>query len=123
MAVSADFKAYVEELFAGLGPVRIKTMFGGAGVYADDLMFALIDDDTLYLRVDDEIRAQFEAAGSTPFIYQVHDGRQMSLGYWRAPDDALEGPDEAEPWARLSLAAALRKKVAKPKPRKKKGSA
>ena len=120
MAVSADFKAYVEELFAGLGPVRIKAMFGAAGVYADELMFAVIDDDTLYLRVDDEITPRFEAAGSAPFIYRTRDGQEMSLGYWRAPDDALEGPDEAEPWARLALGAALRKKAAKPKPRKRK---
>ncbi len=118
MAISADFRAYVEELFSSLGPVRIKTMFGGAGVYADDLMFALIDDDTLYLRVDDQIRDRFEAAGSEPFTYRTKDGQQMSLGYWRAPDDALEGPDEAAPWARLSLDAALRKKTAKPKRRK-----
>ncbi len=96
-------------------------MFGAAGVYADDLMFALIADDALYLRVDDEIRPQFEAAGSTPFVYRTHDGQEMSLGYWRAPDDALEGPDEAEPWARLALDAALRKKASKPKPRQRKG--
>ena len=118
MAVSADFKAYVEELFSGLGPVRIKPMFGAAGVYADELMFAIISDDALYLRVDDQIRERFEAVGSEPFVYRTRDGQEMSLGYWRAPDDALEGPDEAEPWARLSLDAALRKQASKTKPRK-----
>ena len=118
MALDKAFAAYVKELLAGLGPVRIKPMFGAAGVYADDLMFAIISDDALYLRVDDQIRERFEAAGSESFTYRTKDGEQLSLGYWRAPDDALEGPDEAEPWARLSLDAALRKKAAKPNRRK-----
>ena len=122
MAVSADFKAYVEELFVGLGPVRFKAMFGVVAVYADDLIFAIVADDTLYLRADDEVRPQFEAAGCTPFVYKSRDREDMPLGFWKAPDDAMEGPDEAEPWARLSLDAALRKKAAKPKPQKRKTS-
>ncbi len=113
MAVSRDFKAYVEELFGALGPVRIKPMFGGAGVYADDLMFALLADDALYLRVDGETEPRFADAGSAPFTYAMKDGREISLGYWRAPDEALEGADEAEPWGRLALEAALRKRAAK----------
>lgn len=121
MAVSADFKAYVEELFAGLGFVRFKPMFGVVAVYADDLIFAIVADDTLYFRVDAEVRPQFEAAGSTPFVFNMPDGREVPISFWRAPDDAMEGPDEAEPWARLSLSVSLRKKVSKPKPRKRKG--
>ena len=113
MGVSKDFAAYVQELFAGLGPVRIKAMFGAAGVYADDLMFAIIADDVLYLRADAETEAQFKAAGSAPFVYKSRDGAEMVLGYWRAPDDALESPDGAAPWARLSIDAALRKRAGK----------
>jgi DNA transformation protein len=118
MGVSRDFAAYVQELFAPLGVIRVKQMFGGAGVYADDLMFALIHDDALYLRVDAEIEARFREAGSQPFIYKTKDGAEMSLGYWRAPDEVLESPEEAEPWARLSIEAALRKQRAKPKKKK-----
>ena len=115
MAVSKDFAAYVEELFAPLGPVRIKSMFGGAGVYADELMFAIIADDVLYLRVDGETEARFRDAGSEPFLYKARDGRDMAMSYWRAPDEALDSPDEAAPWARLSIEAALRKQGSKRK--------
>ncbi len=111
MAVGKDFRAYIEELFAPLGAVRIKPMFGGAGVYADELMFAIIADDVLYFRVDEATEARFREAGSEPFVYKARDGRDMVMGYWRAPDDALESPDEAEPWARLGIEAAVRKKA------------
>ena len=113
MAVDKDFVAYVRELLAPLGPVAVKPMFGGAGVYLDGLMFALLAYGTLYFRVDDQTEDQFRDAGSEPFIYAGIKGREVSLGYWRAPDDALEGPDEAEPWARLGLEAAMRKRAAK----------
>ena len=118
MAIDKDFAAYVRELLAPLGPVVVKPMFGGAGVYLDDLIFALLVDDTLYFKVDDQTEAAFREAGSSPFVYRAKDGRQMSMAYWRAPDDALEGPEETGPWARLAYEAALRKKAAKGKTRK-----
>jgi DNA transformation protein len=117
MAISSDFKAYVEELFAPLGPITIKRMFGGAGVYAGEVMFALVSDDELYLKVDAESEAQFRAAGSRPFIYSGHDGQEIALGYWRAPDAAMESPDDAEPWGRMALDAAMRKRAGKAKKR------
>ncbi len=115
MAFSKDFAAYVQELLGGLGPIRVKPMFGAAGVYVDDLMFAIISDDSLYLRVDPEIEDRFAAEGSTPFVYKARDGQEMQLGYWSAPEAALEDPDEAQAWARLSLEAAMRKKAPKGK--------
>ena len=115
MAVSKDFSAYVAELLGALGPIRIKPMFGAAGVYAHDLFFAVIDDDTLYLKVDDEIEARFREAGSEPFVYRARDGTELQMGYWRAPEAAMEDPDEALSWARLSLDAAMRKKASKGK--------
>ena len=118
MAFSKDFAAYVQELLAGLGPVRVKPMFGAAGLYANDLMFAIISDDSLYLRVDSELEERFRAEGSAPFVYKARDGQEMQLGYWSAPEAALEDPDEALTWARLSLEAAMRKQASKGKKRK-----
>ena len=115
MAISKDFSAYVAELFGALAPVRIKPMFGAAGVYAHDLMFAIIADDAVWLRADAEIEDRFKEVGSEPFVYRTSDGAEMTMSYWRAPEAALEDPDEAVAWARLSLDAALRKKASKGK--------
>ena len=109
MAVSDEFAAFVREQFSALGEVTTRRMFGGMGVYHDGLFFALIADDTLYLKVDDNNRAEFESAGLRPF--EPWDGHVMQ--YYEAPADALENRDELARWAQGALAAARAKK--KPK--------
>jgi DNA transformation protein len=114
MKASPEFVAYLQDLFGKLGPVRVKSMFGGAGVYISELMIGLLDqDETLYLRVDDETKGRFQAAGSHPFVYSMKDGTELEMGYWRIPEEALEAPDEALDWGRLALDAALRKAASK----------
>lgn len=96
----------VAEAMAGLGPVSFRRMFGGAGVYADALMFALIDQDVLYLKVDDDSRRDFEAEGTRPFTYTTKHGEGSLNSYWRAPDRLFDEPDEMVVWARRALAVA-----------------
>jgi DNA transformation protein len=88
-------------------PVTARRMFGGHGVYHAGVMFALIADGQLYLKVDDESRGMFEAAGLSPFVYEAK-GRRVSLSYHRAPDAMLDEPDVAREWAERGWQAALR---------------
>lgn len=113
MAYDPDFGEWVREHFAALGPLEIKRMFGGAGVYRDGVIFALLDDGVVWLKGGDENIAALEAAGSRQFTYSGKDGAVMSLGYWTAVDD----PDEAVDWARGAIDVAVRK-AAQKKPRK-----
>ena len=117
MAYDPDFGEWVREHFAALGPLEIKRMFGGAGVYAHGLIFALLDDETIWLKTDEVNAPLLEAAGSRQFTYPTKDGETMSMAYWSLPETALDDPDEAVSWARQSIDAALRKAAAK-KPRK-----
>jgi len=100
------------ELFAPMGAGRSKRMFGGHGIYVDDLFIALIVADCLYLKADDQTRATFEAAGCTPFIYDGA-GKKVTVSYWTVPADAMESPALMQPWARLAIDAALRAKASK----------
>jgi DNA transformation protein len=109
----SGFHAFVEELFSGLGPVRIRRMFGGAGIYAGDLMFALIDDETIYLKTDEALRADLAAEGSTAWVYSRATGSWEDSSYWRLPEAALDDPDEAVDWARRALAVAEAKAAGK----------
>ena len=119
MKVSPGFVDHLNDLFGALGAVRVRSMFGGVGVYAGDLMFAFLDhDETIYLRADAETRAAFEAVGSEPFRYPLKTGEEMEIGYWRIPEEALESPEAAAEWGRLALEAALRKRAGKPRGRK-----
>ena len=115
-----SFHAFVKELFAGMGAVEIKRMFGGAGVYAEGLMFGLLADDTIHIKANDEtMKAALRAQGSGPFVWSPQNGprkgEHIDLGYWRLPEPALDDPDEAVAWGRKALALAKAKAALKPK--------
>jgi DNA transformation protein len=107
-----EFVAHCEELLAPLGPVRVRRMFGGHGIYLDELFIAIVTRECLYLKADAETEGRFRDAGCTPFIYNAKD-KLMTMGYWTVPDDAMEAPPAMAPWARLAMAAALRARAAK----------
>ncbi|HEY4345832.1 MAG TPA: TfoX/Sxy family protein [Parvibaculum sp.] len=107
MPVSPEYKEFIIEQLERLGPVRMRGMFGGAGVYLDDLMFGLIFDETLYLKVDDRNRPDFEAEGMEPFTYEMTDGSHGSLRYWEVPERLYDDPDELVQWARKAMDAML----------------
>jgi len=115
VASSDEFLELLRDQLSGLGSIRIRRMFGGAGVYCDGVMFALVSDDTLYLKADDVNRSDFEARSLAPFRYATRNGRTTIMSYWRAPDDLLDDTDELATWARAALAAARRAQQKKPK--------
>jgi DNA transformation protein len=106
--MSHDFIDYLQELFAEFGGVTARAMFGGHGLYHDGVMFAVAIEDGLYLKVDSQTRALFEAEGCAPFVY-THTGKPLAMSYWSAPAAALDSPQAMLPWARLAFEAALRK--------------
>ncbi len=121
MSSSPEFVAHALDLLSLLGEVRARAMFGGHGVYAEDAMFALLDDDELFLKTDDVTRPRFVEAGCRQWVYASRAGRMESTGYFRPPDAAHEDPEAMLPWARLALDAALRARAAKAAPRARKG--
>jgi DNA transformation protein len=116
MAASEGFIALLKDVLGGLGPVGVRRMFGGAGVYADGVMFGLVADDTLYLKADEETKGAFEAEGLRCYGYGGQGkGKRIDLPYWRAPERLLDDPDEMVEWARVALGVARRAAAAKPK--------
>jgi DNA transformation protein and related proteins len=107
---------FIRDLFAPFGPVAVRRMFSGAGIFADGLMFGLVVRDVIYLKADDGNRADFEREGCTPFTYtrgQKSGGAsEHALPYWRLPERLYDDPDELALWARRAVAAAQRKKFA-----------
>jgi DNA transformation protein len=118
VAVSADYLNYVLDQLAPFARVTSRRMFGGVGLYANELFFALIDDDTLYFKVDETNRADYLARGSVAFMPIPGDPSTQMSGYFQVPADVLEDSDELTVWARKSLsvaAAAAAKKLIKRK--------
>lgn len=122
MTVSDSFIALLQDQLRGMGPVSVRRLFGGAGLYAAGTMFALVSDETLYLKADETMRADFEAEGMQPFSYATKDGRNALMSYWRAPERLFDDPDEMLAWATRALAAAKRSaaKTSPPKSRRRK---
>ena len=119
MAVSAEYRAYIEDLVAPLGHITSRRMFGGLGVFYRGLMFALILRDELHFKVDDINRPDYEAEGMAPFSYE-RKGKRATLGsYWTVPVDVLDNEDELLIWAGAASEAALRADAAKPKSKSK----
>ena len=106
MAVSSEYLDYVHDQLSGLGGVSSRRMFGGAGLYCDEFFFALIDNDTLYLRVNDANRADFTTRGMGQFRPYA-DRPELSMSYYETPADVLEDPAQLVSWARRSVAAAM----------------
>lgn len=105
---------HLRDLFSAFAPVAFKAMFGGHGIYRDGRILGIVVDGVPYLKVDDDTRGDFKAAGSAPFAYEAR-GRVVAMRYWRAPDAALDSPEEFRPWARRAWEAALRAPLPKAK--------
>jgi DNA transformation protein and related proteins len=107
---------FISDLFAPFGPVAVRRMFGGAGLYRDGLMFALEFDGVIFLRVDAASIPDFEREGSRPFVYTraKSPGKigRASLSYWRLPERLYDDPEELAVWAERALAIARQKKAA-----------
>ena len=101
MAVSEGYLTYVLDQLRPIVPgIRVKRMFGAVGLYATDLFFAIVDDDVLYLKVDDTTRPEYEARGMPPFRpFELH----ASMNYSQLPEEILEQREALRLWTSRAL--------------------
>ncbi|HUL75562.1 MAG TPA: TfoX/Sxy family protein [Vicinamibacterales bacterium] len=104
MRVSPSFHDFVVDQLSAVKGLRTRAMFGGVGIYAEDVFFALVARDELYLKVDDSNRDDYAAAGGRPF--QPYEHQAMTMSYYSVPAPILEDPEALMRWARRSLALA-----------------
>ncbi len=97
----------IRELFIEFGTVSVRRMFGGHGVFADGMMFAIEQDGELFLKADDLTIPKLAAENSEPFIYRAR-GREIALSYWKVPERLYDEPDDFAGFAREAFAAAQR---------------
>lgn len=109
-----QFAEHVVDLLQSIGPVYSKRMFGGFGVFLDGLMFGLIADNELYLKVDDHNRVDFEKLGLEPFTYNKK-GKLMNLSYYQAPEEAMESLELMSMWGASAYECAIRAAASKKK--------
>ncbi|HEY0124932.1 MAG TPA: TfoX/Sxy family protein [Rhizobium sp.] len=98
----------IEEMFQALGPVTIKRMFGGKGIYHMGRILAIELDREMLLKADEISAPEFEAAGARRWAYEGKKGKPVNMPYWSIPDDAFDDPDIMARWVRLAYEAAVR---------------
>jgi DNA transformation protein len=104
LKVSEGFAKFAIAQLEELGDVTSKAMFGGVGLYHDGVFFGILARDTLYLKVDDSNRADYEAAGMAPF--KPYEGRAGTMKYYAVPLEVLESAPELAVWGRRAVAVA-----------------
>ncbi len=108
----------LRDILQGFGPISIRRMFGGKGIYRDGLIFALVVDDELLFKADTLTMERFQQAGSRQWTYDGQKGRKsVAMPYWSIPGEAFDDPDIMAEWAQLAYEAALRSETAKTKKR------
>lgn len=107
--MSDSFSDHLRELFSLLGPITLRRMFGGQGLYHREAIIGLVIGDELYLKTDAETVDAFREAGGQPFVY-AGKGKPVTMSYWLPPAEAMESAQDMQPWARLAHEAALRNK-------------
>ena len=115
------FRAFALEQLSGVRGLQDRSMFGGVGIYAGDVFFALIASDVLHFKVDDSNRAEYAAAGSKPF--KPYTDRAMTMPYYAVPVSVLEDAETLVAWAERAIAVAKNARKTKPPARKTKPSA
>lgn len=118
MAIADGTIEFLSDILAPLGHVTARSMFGGAGIYCDGVIFGLHIEDVLYLKADAASIPAFEAEGCGPFTYDTKHGARTITSYWRAPERLYDEADEFVEWARRALAVSLAAPTTKKKPRR-----
>ena len=107
MAITAEFREHLVDLFAGVGPIDVRRMFGGAGLYVDDACFAIVlGGERVMMRGDEVLGPEFEAEGGERWVYEHKTRGPTAMPYWSLPDSAMDDPDEACRWADRALGPA-----------------
>jgi DNA transformation protein len=122
MPHSNEYLEYVLEQLSGLPDVRSRRMFSGAGLYQDEVFFGLLFNDTLYFKVDDSTRPDYESRGMAQFR-PYEDRPLLSFSYYEVPAEVLEDRHELQAWARRSVQAAAAIQAAKAAKRAKRKTA
>lgn len=99
-----DFHDYIiYDVMSDISGVTSKRMFGGYGIYKDEILFAIISDGKLYFKVGEYNRADFEKAGSKPLMYSTKKKENIALSYWELPADIMEDKEQLKRWVSGSM--------------------
>ena len=117
MAVDEGLYAWVQEALEPLGSVTMRKMMGGATLYLDGTVFAILDEGEIWFKADAETDAVWDEQGCPRFSVTFIAGRVDTMNYRRGPADVYDEAEAMQRCARLAVEAGERS-AAKKKPKK-----
>jgi DNA transformation protein len=115
--LSLEYRAFLEDLFAGLGAVEVRRLFDFDGLFCEGTIFGLVSGGRVFLKTDAQSRGDFESKGSRPFTYRARDGTNVQTSYYELPALVFDDPGEGVRWARRAWEVALRSPTTRRKKR------
>jgi DNA transformation protein and related proteins len=113
MSGNSEFKEYIiGDALAEIDGVTARAMFGGYGLYKDGIIFGIIADDELFLKVDDTNKEEYEAFDSSPFTYERGNHKKTTMSYWRIPEEILENRERMQELVSDAVRKPIEKKAA-----------
>ena len=113
MSIDEGLLAWVQEALEPLGNVTLRKMMGGATLYLDGIVFAIMVDGEIWIKADAETDAIWDAEGCEKFTVTFRDGKVDMMNYRRAPTDVYDDAEALQQWARLGVEAGMRRPVKK----------
>lgn len=108
--ITPEYKEFLADLFAGVGPLTVKRFFGMDGLNVDGVLLGFVLDEQIFLRTDAETKPRFEEEGCRPFTFQKQ-GETIVTAYFTIPDRLYDEPDEFAGWAKRAIEAARNSKT------------
>lgn len=105
-----EYIDYILDILSSFNGIKFRKMFGGYGIYKDNIFFGIISDDILYFKVDESNRSMYELRGSKQFTYERKDRKKIAMSYWEVPADILENRNELALWTQNAFETARRVK-------------
>ncbi len=113
MSVDAGLIAWIAEATEPMGILTKRAMMGGATLYLDGTVFAIISSDGgFWFKSDAVSDAIWDAEGCGRFTFDMG-GKTGSMNYRRAPDDVYDDADAMRHWAAIAVGAGQRAPVKK----------
>ena len=107
MTPQDSFKEFVLDQLTAMESVTCRAMFGGFGLYRQDVFFGILHKGQLYFKTHDQTRPAYQEYGMQPFRPS---DKQTLKNYYEVPPDILEDGDELIRWAEKAVGRAANRR-------------
>jgi len=99
-AKDESFKDFVLDQLLGMGGVEARRMFGGYGLYREEIFFGIVYKGKLFFKIDESTVGEYRKRKMKPFRPS---DKQTLKSYYQVPVDVIEDADELREWAEKAV--------------------